>query len=84
MVAGCDAEILGRSFNEGELDITASRGFYGGQVVDEDGLIGLMADATSANLLGDRVVEAAVRRGLVDEGGVLRVCGLKHAQVYVI
>jgi uncharacterized protein len=82
LIACCDADILGKRLTDGELDIHVSEGFYGGDKVDEEGMIRFLGEATVANIIGERAVDAAVRRGIVEPSGVIEVCGLKHAQVF--
>jgi len=84
MVACCDADMLGRMLGDGKLMVHVSERFYGGETVDEDGFLELADEASVVNIIGDRAVDAAVRRGLVDGESVLEVCGVKHAQVYKV
>ena len=82
LVACCDAEILGRTLKSGELEIRISESFYGGQKVDEKSLMDLMKEATTVNLMGDKVVSLALSEGIIDESGIMDVCGIKHAQLF--
>jgi hypothetical protein len=84
LVACCDLELLGKRLGDDELDLHVSSSFYGGQTVDEDAMMRLVGEATSANLIGDRTVELALRQGLVDEANIIEVGGVKHAQVYTL
>jgi uncharacterized protein len=84
LVACCDAEILGARLSDGDFEYHVNERFYGGDAVDADGLLEAVRSATVANLIGDRVVGLAIERGLVGEDGVAEVCGVKHAQVYVV
>jgi uncharacterized protein len=84
LVACCDEELLDQRFSEGDVNIHVSPGFYGGDKVDKDGFEKAMRVATTANLIGDAVVALALEKGLVEESGVIEVCGIKHAQLYVV
>ncbi len=81
LVAACDADILGKKFRSGELVLDVSESFYHGDDVDEEALVNWLRLATVANLSGKEVVGIAVRNGFVDEGCVLEIGGVPHAQM---
>jgi hypothetical protein len=58
--------------------------FYGGEVVGEEDLVDMISDATVANLMGDGVIDMAVRRGIIEPSAVREICGVKHAQLFVV
>jgi hypothetical protein len=80
LVAACDEDILDKTFEEGDLNIRVSSGFYGKTLVSIQELTKMLSKATVANLTGNRVVEHAVSLGYVDEERVLKISGIKHAQ----
>ena len=81
-VACCDKEHLGKTFEEGELSFTASAKFYGGEDVTEKQLEEMLKEADSANLFGDKCVGIAEKGGFVSSKSVLKIKGIKHAQIY--
>jgi hypothetical protein len=44
-------------------------------------LVNRLEMATIANLVGERTIEIAVRRGFVDPGCVIDIGGVPHAQM---
>ncbi len=84
MVACCDQRLLGMTLRDGELEVHVSERFYGGERASEEAMLKAVSESTVANIIGDDAVEAALRRGEVDESGVREVCGVKHAQVYKV
>lgn len=81
LLAACDEELLGKTFREGELKLEVKERFYRGKLVDEDALEDLLNEATIANLTGERCVRKAMELGYVDEGRVLWIQGVPHAQM---
>ncbi|PCR91770.1 DUF424 domain-containing protein [Natrinema ejinorense] len=81
LVAVCDEDVLGETFEEGELSLTVTEEFYGGDAVDESAVIDSLAQASVANIVGTRAVELAVEAGFVDEANVLEVGATLHAQL---
>ena len=82
LVAACDANILGETFSDGDLELHLSENFYGGQQLQEQDFINLLADATLANIMGEKAVNAAVTAGHIEESSVIEVAGIKHAQIF--
>lgn len=81
LVAACDEDIVGKTFKSKELRITVSEGFYMGESCGEDVLVNRLEMATIANLVGEKTLEIAVRRGFVDPGCVIKIGGVPHAQM---
>lgn len=80
LVSVCDAEILGETFENGELSLTVSEEFYGGEETAESEVATTLARASVANLVGERSVSLAIEQGHVEEANVLEIDGTPHAQ----
>jgi len=80
LVAVCDDNVLGETFEDGEVSLTVTEEFYGGETVDEQAVIDSLARASVANIVGREAVALAVREGFVDEANVLDVGSTRHAQ----
>ncbi|WP_323677790.1 DUF424 family protein [Halorubellus sp. PRR65] len=81
LVAACDADLLGETFEDGELSLTVTEEFYGGDEVEPAAAVDAVRRADVANLVGTETVAAAVDAGVVDESTVLEVEDTLHAQV---
>ncbi len=84
LVAACDREIMGKTISQGVIEFKVDKRFYGDTLINVKDFTALLKDATSANLMGNKVVDAAIECGLVDRDCVLEVAGIKHAQIVVI
>jgi len=84
LLAACDREIIGKTFNEGDLTLEVSEGFYRGDAADLSELEDLVKKASIVNLTGTRVVDEAVDKGLINKGNILTIEGIKHAQIIEI
>ncbi|WP_232703387.1 DUF424 domain-containing protein [Halobacterium wangiae] len=80
LVTACDADVLGETFENGEVEFTVNEEFYGGDEADEATVRDSLARANVANLVGDAVVDIAIEEGYVEEGNVLDLDGTVHAQ----
>ena len=84
LVAACDREIVGRTFSEGVIQFKIDKKFYGTELIGVEDFIAVLNGATTANLMGDKVVDAAITNGFVDSDCVLEIEGIKHAQIVSI
>lgn len=86
LVAASDADLVGRTFEEGEFQLFVAEGFYGGDEdeVSERVLVMALRTCSIANLVGETVVAIAVRCGLVDRANVITIGGVPHAQVVAL
>lgn len=80
LVAVCDNDVLGETFEDDDLSLTVTEEFYGGEQVGEEEVIESLAQADVANLVGIHVVSLAIEHGFVEEGNVLDVGTTRHAQ----
>ncbi len=81
LIAICDEELLGVKLREGEISLYVDPAFYGDQLVPLSVALAEARQATMLNLVGEKIVNAAIREGLVHPAAVLRVQGVPHAQV---
>jgi hypothetical protein len=81
LVAVCDADVIGETFENGEVSLSVEEDFYGGEEVEESAVVDSLARCSVANLVGTRAVGLAVEHGFVDEENVLELDGTRHAQL---
>lgn len=81
LVAVCDADLLGESFENGDLSLTVNEEFYDGQEVDEEAVVNSLANCSVANIVGTEAVAIAIEHGFVEEENVLDIGETRHAQL---
>jgi hypothetical protein len=81
LVACCDEDIRGRTFEEGELILEVRESFYSGEFLEGKEVCSLLRKATIVNIVGEKIVKLAVGEGIIEEKNVLRVKGVPHAQM---
>jgi hypothetical protein len=82
MVAACDEELLGKNFEEGELQLQVHTSFYDGHRVDEQGFVQHLGNSTIANLVGENVIKCAIAAGLTTKDCIIRIQGIPHVQIF--
>jgi hypothetical protein len=81
LVSVCDADLVGETFDNGEISLTVNAEFYDGETADEQTVVEQLAHCTTANIVGTRAVDLAVEHGFIEEENVLEVDGTRHAQL---
>lgn len=81
LVAVCDSDILGETFDNGEISLTVTEEFYGGDEVDAETVVERLSSAAIANIVGTHAVGVAVEAGIIDAGNVLEIGATQHAQL---
>jgi hypothetical protein len=84
LVSVADTDCLGETYGNGDVSITVSESFYGGEdaaEADAETVVASLSRATVANLVGEESVGVAVEAGIVDEERVLEVGETVHAQL---
>ena len=81
LVAVCDADILGKTLEGGRAPFMVSERFYKGTLCDLAEAIEAMGKASIVNMVGKRIVEAAIECKLVQEAGIIYLGEVPHAQI---
>jgi hypothetical protein len=81
LLAMCDAEILGKTFCQGDIVFHVKEEFYKGAKIDVDEAMMMIQNSTIVNMIGKNVVKKAVQEGYVHPEAILEIDGVPHAQI---
>jgi hypothetical protein len=81
VLAICDAELLGKTLNEGKIVFEVREDFYKGTRTTLEEAINLIGQSDIVNMIGKRIVKKATDKGLVHPEAILRISGIPHAQI---
>jgi hypothetical protein len=84
LVAVCDAEILGKTLKGGRVPFKVNESFYKGVRAEVEEAIEAMRKATICNIVGKKIVEAAIEKRLVQRAAVIYFGDIPHAQLLVL
>jgi hypothetical protein len=84
LVAVCDAEILGKTLEGGKVPFKVSERFYKGIQCGVSEALEAMRKATIVNIVGKRIVEAAIKEQFVQEAAVIYIGDVPHAQIVLL
>lgn len=77
----CDAELVGRVLREGKIVFEIREEFYKGLKVSIEEAMELVAQSTIVNMVGHKIVNKAVEKGLIHADAVIKISGVPHAQI---
>ncbi len=81
LVAVCDAELLGCTLEGGRAPFEVSERFYGGSLSSLEEALEAMRKATICNIVGKKIVEAAIGKEMVQKTAVIYIGDIPHAQI---
>ena len=82
MISVCDADLIGRTLNQGDMVITLSQDYFQEEVIEKEKVAYLLNECTIANLVGDKTVALAISLGLAKEVSVKRLCGIPFLMIF--
>ena len=81
LVSVCDPDVLGKTFEDGDVSLTVDPDFYDGEEASEAEVVDSLGRCVTANIVGAESVALAVEHGFVVEENVLDIDGTRHAQL---
>ncbi len=82
IVAVCDEDLIGKTFEEKDLQLKISEYFYKGSILSEQEIINILKDATNINLVGKKTIEVALKNNIISNDHIIKIQGVPHAQVF--
>lgn len=79
IISICDKELIGKKFEENDLQLDVSKLFYNGQDISEEEALKVVNDADSLNIVGKNSIKFALENKLIDEANIIRVKKIPHA-----
>lgn len=84
LVAVCDRDLIGKTYRDSGLKLEVSEEFYKGELVDTDQVQTALLEATTANIVGEQSMAAAISCGAIDPKSVIVISGIPHAQMFYV
>jgi hypothetical protein len=84
IAAACDDELVGKRFEEGELQLDLASEFYKGDEKDDVEAGDIIRNADSVNLVGEKAVKLGIDEGIIEEGHVKKISGVPYAQAVIV
>ena len=80
LLAACDKDISGKTLKHNELEIFVNPRFYGENEADEEHMSFLFKDISDANLVGEKIINLAIKHKLISRSSVKKISKVPMAQ----
>ena len=85
VIAICDSDLIGKTFEEGDFELNVKENFYGGEEVDEEKLLKIInnmsIEDSTFNIIGQESVNIALKAEIISEEGVKKIQGIPFSLV---
>ncbi len=78
----CDAEFIGKTISEGELNMNISKSYYGDRLVDMEEARTLLKKASIINMVGNEIISMSVDLGIGSKNGIKLISGVPFLIVF--
>ena len=78
----CDADLLGRTLNRGNLTLKISEKYYGEKVVEKEEAESLLKKSDSINMVGKEIISLSTDIGVGSQEGVKEIDGIPFLIVF--
>ena len=78
----CDADLLGRTLNRGNLTLKISEKYYGEKVVEKEEAESLLKESNSINMVGKEIISLSTDIGVGSQEGVKEIDGIPFLIVF--
>jgi uncharacterized protein len=78
----CDAELVGRTLRQSDLEIRITKSYYGDRVVDEREAESLLRNSSIINMAGKKTIDLSIKMGIGSAKGVKEIEGVPFLIVF--
>ncbi|MDP7115879.1 MAG: DUF424 family protein [Candidatus Woesearchaeota archaeon] len=84
VVAICDKSLIGKTLEEGNMELNLDSDFYKGENAAGDMIADMMRNADVVNLVGQKSIALALKEGILEKEEIKKVQGIPHAQIILM
>jgi len=84
LVAVCDRDLVGKTYRDSGLKLEVTEEFFKGELVDVARVQTALLQSTTANIVGEQSVAAAISCGAIEPECVIIIGGVPHAQMFCV
>ncbi len=78
----CDAELVGKTVRQSDLEITITKSYYGDRIVDEKEAESLLRTSSIINMVGKKTIGLSIKLGIGSAKGVKEIEGVPFLIVF--
>lgn len=78
----CDAELVGKTVRQSDLEVKITKSYYGDRIVDEKEAESLLRTASIINMVGRKTIDLSIKIGVGTANGVKEIEGIPFLIVF--
>ena len=78
----CDAELVGRTLKQSDLEVKISKIYYGDRIVDETEAESLLRTSSIINMAGRKTIDLSIKIGVGTTKGVKEIDGIPFLIIF--
>lgn len=78
----CDAELVGRTVRQSDLEINISQNYFAERIVEEQEAESLLKNSSIINMVGRQTIDLSIRIGVGSSKGVKEIEGVPFLLVF--
>ena len=82
MLNMCDAELVGRTLKQSDLEVKITKSYYGDRLIDEKEAEFLLRSSSIINMAGRKTIDLSIKIGVGTEKGVKDIEGIPFLIVF--
>ena len=82
MINICDIELIGTKLEQGEIVVDLTKEYFQQEIIKESNAEKLLQTCSIANLVGERIVNQAIKLRLAKETSIKRICGIPFLMIF--
>ena len=79
IIAVCDEDLIGKTFEENDLQLIISERFYKGEKASEDKILEEIKDADYLNIVGKNSIEFGIKNKLILKSNIILIQKIPYA-----
>jgi hypothetical protein len=87
IVAICDSELIGKTFEQGKFQLYIKESFYGGEEKTPEQTIQIMQDMlkedATFNIVGEQAISIAIKAGIINKNSVKKIQDIPFSLVLI-
>jgi|TARA_Y100000310_G_C20702929_1_gene831721 hypothetical protein len=87
VVAICDADLLGKKFEEGMFQLDVKENFFKGEKCSEEEVINIIKsksiDDATFNIIGEKSVNTALKAGIISKDQIKKIQGIPFILILI-
>ena len=78
----CDAELVGKTLKQSDLEVKITKSYYGERIVDEKEAESLLRTSSIINMVGRKTIDLSIKIGVGNIKGVKEIEGIPFLIVF--